>query len=406
MKKIFIIGAGASGLVAAYFAAKNGNEVHVLEKNEKCGKKIYITGKGRCNITNDIEPDDFLSNVVSGAKFLTGCVYSFPPQKLMKFLEDGGLRLKTERGGRVFPLSDKASDVTKCLENYCKSAGVFFHFNEKVVKISVLNSTMSNIITDKTTYDCDACVVCTGGLSYPGTGSTGDGYAFAEQTGHEIIPLTSALCGINLKDDDLSSLQGLSLKNVTVSALQNDKLIRSFFGEALFTHFGISGPCVLSLSSLINRRDLSSIKIVIDLKPALDYAALDKRILRDFDKYKNKMIINALDELLPKSLIPVIIKRSKIPANKSVHSVTKSERDALINALKNFTVYPESLRPISECIVTAGGVNLKQINPKTMESKLVKGLYFCGEVLDLDAFTGGYNLQIAFSTGYAAGSHV
>lgn len=406
MKRVIVIGAGASGLVAAYFAAKRGNEVIVIEKNEKCGKKIYITGKGRCNITNDILPEDFLSNVVTNPKFLTGAVYSFPPQKLMRFLEDGGLRLKTERGGRVFPLSDKASDVTKCLENYCKNAGVCFHFNEQVQEICVLQSTMSDVITDKARYACDACIVCTGGLSYPGTGSTGDGYAFAKRLGHTVVPVTAALCGINLKDTDTATLQGLSLKNVSVSAKRGGKEVGSFFGEMLFTHFGISGPCVLSLSSLINRLPMSEIEICIDLKPALDAQTLDKRILRDFEKYKNKMLIHALDELLPKSLVPVVVARSGILPSTPVNSVTKAQRGHLLETIKCFTLRPSSLRGIQESIVTAGGVDVREIHPKTMESKLVKGLYFCGEVLDVDAFTGGYNLQIAFSTGYAAGNNV
>lgn len=406
MKRVIVIGAGASGLVAAYFAAKRGNEVIVIEKNEKCGKKIYITGKGRCNITNDILPEDFLSNVVTNPKFLTGAVYSFPPQKLMRFLEDGGLRLKTERGGRVFPLSDKASDVTKCLENYCKNAGVCFHFNEQVQEICVLQSTMSDVITDKARYACDACIVCTGGLSYPGTGSTGDGYGFAKRLGHTVVPVTAALCGINLKDTDTVTLQGLSLKNVSVSAKRGGKEVGSFFGEMLFTHFGISGPCVLSLSSLINRLPMSEIEIFIDLKPALDAQTLDKRILRDFEKYKNKMLIHALDELLPKSLVPVVVARSGILPSTPVNTVTKAQRGHLLETIKRFTLRPSSLRGIQESIVTAGGVDVREIHPKTMESRLVKGLYFCGEVLDVDAFTGGYNLQIAFSTGYAAGNNV
>lgn len=406
MKRVIVIGAGASGLVAAYFAAKRGNEVIVIEKNEKCGKKIYITGKGRCNITNDILPEDFLSNVVTNPKFLTGAVYSFPPQKLMRFLEDGGLRLKTERGGRVFPLSDKASDVTKCLENYCKNAGVCFHFNEQAQEICVLQSTMSDVITDKARYACDACIVCTGGLSYPGTGSTGDGYGFAKRLGHTVVPVTAALCGINLKDTDTATLQGLSLKNVSVSAKRGGKEVGSFFGEMLFTHFGISGPCVLSLSSLINRLPMSEIEIFIDLKPALDAQTLDKRILRDFEKYKNKMLIHALDELLPKSLVSVVVARSGILPSTPVNSVTKAQRGHLLETIKRFTLRPSSLRGIQESIVTAGGVDVREIHPKTMESKLVKGLYFCGEVLDVDAFTGGYNLQIAFSTGYAAGNNV
>ena len=406
MKRVIVIGAGASGLVAAYFAAKRGNEVIVIEKNEKCGKKIYITGKGRCNITNDILPEDFLSNVVTNPKFLTGAVYSFPPQKLMRFLEDGGLRLKTERGGCVFPLFDKASDVTKCLENYCKNAGVCFHFNEQVQEICVLQSTMSDVITDKARYACDACIVCTGGLSYPGTGSTGDGYAFAKQLGHTVVPVTAALCGINLKDTDTATLQGLSLKNVSVSAKRGGKEVGSFFGEMLFTHFGISGPCVLSLSSLINRLPMSEIEIFIDLKPALDAQTLDKRILRDFEKYKNKMLIHALDELLPKSLVSVVVARSGILPSTPVNTVTKAQRGHLLETIKRFILRPSSLRGIQESIVTAGGVDVREIHPKTMESRLVKGLYFCGEVLDVDAFTGGYNLQIAFSTGYAAGNNV
>lgn len=406
MKRVIVIGAGASGLVAAYFAAKRGNEVIVIEKNEKCGKKIYITGKGRCNITNDILPEDFLSNVVTNPKFLTGAVYSFPPQKLMRFLEDGGMRLKTERGGRVFPLSDKASDVTKCLENYCKNAGVCFYFNEQVQEICVLQSTMSDVITDKARYACDACIVCTGGLSYPGTGSTGNGYGFAKRLGHTVVPVTAALCGINLKDTDTATLQGLPLKNVSVSAKRGGKEVGSFFGEMLFTHFGISGPCVLSLSSLINRLPMSEIEIFIDLKPALDAQTLDKRILRDFEKYKNKMLIHALDELLPKSLVPVVVARSGILPSTPVNSVTKAQRGHLLETIKRFTLRPSSLRGIQESIVTAGGVDVREIHPKTMESKLVKGLYFCGEVLDVDAFTGGYNLQIAFSTGYAAGNNV
>lgn len=306
----------------------------------------------------------------------------------------------------MFPLSDKASDVTKCLENYCKNAGVCFHFNEQVQEICVLQSTMSDVITDKARYACDACIVCTGGLSYPGTGSTGDGYGFAKRLGHTVVPVTAALCGINLKDTETATLQGLSLKNVSVSAKRGGKEVGSFFGEMLFTHFGISGPCVLSLSSLINRLPMSEIEIFIDLKPALDAQTLDKRILRDFEKYKNKMLIHALDELLPKSLVSVVVARSGILPSTPVNTVTKAQRGHLLETIKRFILRPSSLRGIQESIVTAGGVDVREIHPKTMESRLVKGLYFCGEVLDVDAFTGGYNLQIAFSTGYAAGNNV
>lgn len=406
MSNVAVIGAGAAGLIAAYFAANNGNKVTVFEKNEKSGKKIYITGKGRCNVTHDCTPEEFLENVVSNPKFLTGAVYSFPPSKCIRFFEDGGLKLKLERGARYFPVSDKASDVTRCLENYCKNAGVAFKFNEKVLNISILRSTMSGIITTRGTYEFDKAIVCTGGLSYPSTGSTGDGYEFAKSAGHKIVPLKQGLCGLNLAGDFYKALQGLTLKNIKLSVLYREKLIKSFFGELLFTHFGISGPIVLSASSLINRLDLKQIKLVLDLKPALSGEQLDKRLLRDFETYKNKSVSNCLKELLPAALIPEVLKRSKILPETHVNSVTKAQRLSLLTTVKNFDMIVASLRDFSEAIITCGGVDVKEINPKTMESKLVKGLYFCGEVLDLDAFTGGFNLQIAFSTGYAAGNAI
>lgn len=406
MKSVAVIGAGAAGLVAAYFAAKNGNRVTVFEKNEKCGKKIYITGKGRCNVTHDCRPDEFLSSVVRNPKFLTGAIYAFSPDDCVKFFEDGGLKLKIERGDRYFPVSDKASDVTKCLENYCKNAGVCFNFNEQVQKITILHSTMFDIITAKGSYSFDKVVVCTGGVSYPSTGSTGDGYRFAEETGHTVIPVKPGLCGLNLKGDFYKTLQGLTLKNVSLTVKNGDKVIKSLFGEMLFTHFGISGPIVLSASSLINRLDLNGVRLSLDLKPALDEETLDKRILRDFENYKNKSIFNCLKELLPAALIPEILKRSGLKEDLKVNSVTKNQRRSLLTTIKNFDMMVASLRDFSEAIITSGGVSVKEINPKTMESKLVKGLYFCGEVLDLDALTGGFNLQIAFSTGYAAGNSI
>lgn len=406
MKKVIVIGAGASGLMAAYAAAKNGNRVLVIEKNEKAGKKIYITGKGRCNLTNDIAPEDFLRNVVSNAKFLTGCIYRFPPSSLMDLLEAGGLRLKVERGGRVFPLSDKASDVTACLLRYCENEGVSFHFNENVTKIEVNESTISGIITDKGRYDADCAVVCTGGASYPLTGSTGDGIRFANEAGLKTVPFRAALCGIVCRMDGLRELQGLSLKNVRVSAFEGNKCVSSFFGEMLFTHFGISGPCVLSMSSEINKLDVGKLKILIDLKPALETDVLDKRVLRDFAKYPNKQLRNALVDLLPQKLILPVIAAAGCNGEISVNAVTRAERARLVGALKNFPLTPLSLRPMEEGIVTAGGVDVREIDPKTMESKKIKGLYFCGETLDVDAYTGGFNLQIAFSTGYAAGSSV
>lgn len=405
MKNVAVIGGGAAGLMAAYAAAANGNKVTIFEKNEKCGKKIYITGKGRCNLTHDCSPEDFLQHVVSNSKFLTGAIYNFSPHKTMQFFEDGGLNLKTERGDRVFPVSDKSSDVTKCLEKYCLNMGVIFKFNEKVLKIANLNSTMFNIITEKSEYPIDCVIICTGGLSYPSTGSDGDGYKFAQQVGHKIIDPKPALCGFNLIGEYFKKLQGLTLKNVKITLKFNGK-VREIFGEMLFTHFGVSGPIILTASSLINRCNLKSVKLSLDLKPALTDEQLDNRILRDFDIYKNKNISNCLKQLLPNAIIPVILDKCGIPQNKKINSITRNERLSLLTTLKNFDMIISSLRSFDEAIVTAGGVDVKEINPKTMESKLVKGLYFCGEVLDLDALTGGFNLQIAFSTGFAAGNSI
>ena len=406
MKDVIVIGAGASGLMAAYAAAKNGNKVTVIEKNEKAGKKIYITGKGRCNITNDIAPEDFLPNVVTNRKFLTGCIYRFPPQRLMRFFEDGGLKLKTERGGRVFPLSDKASDVTACLLRYCESVGVVFHFNEIVERIDVSDSTLSGIITNKSRDMPDAAIVCTGGVSYPATGSTGDGIRFAKELGLNTTALKPALCGIVCRAPWLKELQGLSLKNVRVSACKGGRCVSSFFGEMLFTHFGISGPTVLSMSSEINRCDVAELLVSIDLKPALDEQTLDKRVLRDFEKYSNKQLRNALVELLPKKLILPVIAESGCNADMPVHSVTRAQREKLVKTLKCFSLQAVSLRPIEEGIVTSGGIDVSEIDPRTMRCKKIGGLYFCGEALDVDAYTGGFNLQIAFSTGFAAGESI
>ncbi len=408
--KVAVIGGGASGLMAAYAAAKNGNKVTVFEKNEKCGKKIYITGKGRCNVTNACPPYEFLKNVVTNSKFLTGAIYSFSPDDMFLLLEEGGLKLKIERGNRVFPVSDKASDVTKCLEKLCLSQGVEFNFNAKVVKIESLNSTVSDIIVNIDNnlqrFACDSVIVCTGGISYPDTGSTGDGYAFAKEAGHKITELKPALCGLSLKGKFFAALQGLSLKNVSLTVYYNGKVLCSQFGEFMFTHFGISGPVVLTVSSLINRLDLNAVKLSLDLKPALTAEQLDARVLREFSQAQNKEVKTIMRNLLPTALIDEVLKRSAIDGDKKVNSVSRAERYALISVLKNFEMYPASLRSFKEAIVTSGGVDVKQINPKTMESKLIKGLYFCGEVLDVDAFTGGFNLQIAFSTGFAAGNSI
>ena len=424
MKKVCVIGGGAAGLMAAYAAASNGHNVQLFEKNEKLGKKIYITGKGRCNFTNDSIPEDFLQNVVRGKKFLTSALYSFPSQKTIDFFESYGMAVKTERGNRAFPVSDHASDVTKTLEKACKSVGVSIYLNTEIKGITmpnriptpgeVLNSSMSDKIptsdiivhTNKESFSFDEVIVATGGISYPTTGSTGDGYRFAQDFGHTITPLRSGLCGLNVSGAWYKELQGLSLKNVALRALNNGKKIYDELGEMLFTHFGVSGPLVLTLSSLINRLELNKVELYLDLKPALDDGTLDKRLLRDFDKYKNKQIANALVELLPQKLIPIVLNFSGIVFTKSVNAITKEERAKLVKTLKNIPIKAQSLRGFEEAIITSGGVELSEINPRTMESKKVKGLRFCGEVLDVDAFTGGFNLQIAFATGYMAGNSI
>lgn len=406
MKRVVVVGGGASGLMAAYAAARNGNEVDLIEKNEKLGKKIYITGKGRCNLTNNVPPADFLPNVVHNAKFLTGAIYSFPPQEVLSFMEENGTKVKTERGNRAFPVSDHASDVTKALQRACERTGVHIHLNEKVVDIEYLHSTMYDIITTKARYECDCVIICTGGLSYPSTGSDGDGYKFAEKIGHAITPCSPALTGINLKGNDFSALQGLSLKNVALVAERGGKVVYSGFGEMLFTHYGISGPLVLTLSSEITRTNIREISLHLDLKPALDEETLDERILRDFKEGQNKSVSNALVKLLPSKMISSVLKKAGIPAEKKVNAITKNERAELLKTLKRYPMQPLSLRGFEEAIITSGGVDVKQINPRTMESKLMKGMYFCGEVLDVDAYTGGFNLQIAFSTGYAAGNSI
>ena len=415
MKNVCVIGGGAAGLMAAYAAAKNGHRVVLFEKNEKLGKKIYITGKGRCNFTNDVPPDEFSRAIVRGEKFLRGAIYAFPSQKTISFFEEFGLPVKIERGNRAFPTSDHASDVTKTLEKACKEVGVELRLNEKVEKILCDNSVMSDIgsmprivelQTEKGNYPCDVVIVATGGLSYPSTGSTGDGYTFAGELGHSVTDLKCGLCGLNTKDAFCKELQGLTLKNVAFCVKSGNKTVYEEFGEMLFTHFGISGPIVLSASSLINRLSMEELTAYIDLKPAIDKQTLDKRLLRDFEKYKNKRIVNGLVELLPQKLIPVILSICGISQEKAVNAVTKAERTMLVKALKELPIKLNGLRGFNEAIITSGGVSLSEINPKTMESKKVSGLKFCGEVLDVDAFTGGFNMQIAFATGYAAGNTI
>lgn len=390
--------------MAAYASAKNGHAVTLIEKNEKLGKKIYITGKGRCNLTNDCPPEDFLPNVVRGGKFLTGAIYSFSPEKTMAFFEEQGLNLKVERGNRVFPVSDHASDVTKTLEKACRTAGVAIRLNETVTALIVEGNAIRGIKTTSGEYVCETVVIATGGVSYPATGSTGDGYRFARNTGHSLIPCVPSLVGLNLKNPSVQ--QGISLKNVVLTAKRNGKVIFSEMGELMFTHYGISGPLVLTLSAKINRLPFSEISLHLDLKPALDEAKLEERILRDFKERKNEACKNVMRGLLPSALVHSVLQTANVFALKQVNSVTRAERAALIKTMKDYILIPQSLRGFTEAVVTSGGVDLKEVNPKTMESKKIKGLRFCGEVLDVDAYTGGFNLQIAFSTGFICGNTI
>ena len=406
MKEVIVIGAGAAGLMAAHAAAKNGNSVTVLERNEKAGKKIYITGKGRCNVTNNVPPEEFFGNVVRNARFLQSCIYSFPPERLIGFLEGAGLPLKTERGNRVFPASDHASDVTKCLLRCCAEAGVRFVYHCRAGAVKQISASRFCVQAGGEDIFADAVVVCTGGLSYPATGSTGDGYRIAEELGLKLTPRRASLCGIECDMRGLSALQGLSLKNVRIDAARGGKIVASHFGEMHFTHYGVSGPIVLSLSAQINDVPLQELGLRVDLKPALDAEALDRRILRDFEKFKNKQMQNALAELLPKALIEPVLRGAGIPLSLQANSLTRAQRKELCGQIKGFPLRALSLRPVDEAVVTAGGVDVGQINPKTMECRSVEGLYFCGEVLDVDALTGGFNLHIAFATGYAAGSSI
>ena len=403
MNVTIVVGGGAAGLISAYFSAKNGDKVVLIEKNEKLGKKLYITGKGRCNVTNDCDEREFLENVVTNPKFLTSAVYKFPPSEFYKFLNEK-VPLKIERGNRVFPLSDKASDITACLEKYCKQAGVETKLNEKVLKINATNGKITGVTTDKSEYKANRVIVCTGGLSYPSTGSTGDGYKFAADLGIAVVPPVAALCGFNLKGEDFKPLQGISLKNVSFTAEFNGKVVYTAFGEALFTHFGISGPIVISASSYLNRKDLKNVVFTLDLKPALTEEQLDARILRDFEKFKGRAVKNSLDDLLLKAFIPLALKAAGISGEIKNSTLSREDRKKLVHTIKNLKFYPASLRGVSEAIVTSGGVSVKEINPSTMESKKIKGLYFAGEVLDIDALTGGFNITAAACTAFVAGS--
>ncbi len=398
-----VIGGGASGMMCAIVAAQKGNKVILLEKNEKLGKKIYITGKGRCNLTNNVLPNDFLNNVTTNKKFLFSAINRFSPQDVIDFFEINGLKLKTERGNRVFPESDHASEVTKTLDKLLKKESVDVRLNTKVLNVDILGDNCFKVVTGNYSFICDSVVICTGGVSYPLTGSTGDGYVFAKRLGHTVTNLKPSLCGIELLGNDFIELQGLSLKNVSISLFVEDKKIYNDFGEMLFTHFGVSGPIVLSASCFLNKYIDKSAYICIDLKPALTDDVLDNRLLNEFSANNNKEITNVLTALLPKSMIKIFLRRCSISPVKKCSEITKEERKKMINVLKNFKFSVKGLRPIEEAIVTSGGIDVSEINPKTMESKLIKGLFFAGEVVDVDAFTGGFNMQIALSTGYLAG---
>ena len=407
MSKVLVIGGGAAGMFAAIFAAYNGNEVHIFEKNVKLGKKLYITGKGRCNITNLSDMDTLFASVVTNSKFLYSSFYSYTNQDVVDFFERIGVPAKLERGNRVFPVSDHSSDVISGLTRHLKELGVQIHLNTTVKQVAGKTSFEFIELQDGRKIFGDACIVATGGISYRTTGSTGDGYRFAKETGHTVTQLLPALVPMEVKEWYAKELQGLSLRNVTATIMDDKKKLYEDFGEMLFTHYGVSGPLMLSASSYVGKRlQEKPLTLVIDLKPALTAEQLDQRVLRDFEENRNKQFKNAIGKLFPAKLIPVMLELSGIDPEKKVNLIFKEERQRFVHLIKHFTMTITGLRDYNEAIITKGGVNVKEINPATMESKLVSGLYFVGEVLDLDALTGGFNLQIAWSTAYAAGTSI
>ncbi|MBK6087774.1 NAD(P)/FAD-dependent oxidoreductase [Ruminococcus difficilis] len=402
--KVLVIGAGPAGMMAAGAAAENGADVVIVEKNQRVGRKLAITGKGRCNITNFCDNETFIAHVTANPRFLYSAVNRFSCYDTVAFFEDRGLATKVERGNRVFPVSDKALDVVDTLYEYLTELGVQF-IHQEVKGLLIENGSVKGVRLQDRDLLADKVIVTCGGMSYRATGSTGDGYTFAKSAGHTITPLLPSLVPLTAEDEDISAMQGLSLKNVRLSVIDNttDKEVYSDMGEMLFTHFGISGPLVLSASAHMRAMSPGRYTAYIDLKPALDDFTLDKRILRDFAEFANKDIINSLGKLLPKKLIPIIIDRAGIAQHTKCNTVTASQRQSLLSQIKHFSVKIHAFRPINEAIVTHGGVDVKDIDPRSMESKLISGLYFAGEVLDLDAYTGGFNLQIAYCTGRLAG---
>ena len=420
---VVVIGGGPAGILAGISASEQGNQVTILEKMNTLGKKLCITGKGRCNITSSLPIDEFIKNIPGNGKFLYSAFKNFTNKDIINLLEQEGLKTKVERGNRVFPVTDRASDVRDALFRVLKKKNVKTITDAKVEEIEVKNGKVTGVYyilnSNLQFIGADKVILATGGKSYPLTGSTGDGYELAKKLGHTITEIRPSLVALKAKQDICQRLQGLSLKNVGLKIYRDNKLVYEDFGEMLFTHFGVSGPIILSGSAHLVRGSMENVYISIDLKPALDEAKLDERILRDFSEGKNKEFKNSLDKLLPQKLIPVVVDiMNKITnedlkidekdniSNKKINSITKEERHKLVKLLKNFNIAIEGFRPVEEAIVTAGGVNIKEINPKTMESKLVTGLYFAGEIIDVDAYTGGFNLQIAYSTGYTAGKNI
>ena len=398
-----IIGGGPAGMFAAITAAEQGKKVLLLERNDRLGKKLLITGKGRCNVTNDCSVEDILKNVPRNGKFLFSAMNAFPPQRIMDFFNDNGCELKTERGNRVFPVSDRSQSVLECLQKQMKAMGVSVN-TARVKELLVENGQVVGVRTDREEIRSSWVILATGGVSYPATGSTGDGYAMAKAVGHTIVEPQGSLVPLETAGNDCQDMQGLSLRNVGVKLLNvKGKVLYKDFGELLFTHFGVSGPTVLSASCHLKGEGC---RLVIDMKPALDEAKLNDRILRDLEMYQNRAMENALTDLLPRSMIPVVLRRLEIDPAMQANSLTKQKRRALIELLKAFPVEITGRRPVAEAIITSGGVKCGEIDPKTMESKKIPGLYFAGEIIDCDAYTGGFNLQIAWATAYAAGMSV
>ena len=408
MKKVIVVGGGVAGLMAAITAAQNGNDVTVVERNSRPARKVMITGKGRCNVTNNCNNDTLIANTTKNGRFLYSAFSDFSSADTMAFFESHNVPLKTERGNRVFPVSDKAVDIVDALVLAAKREKVKI-INNRVTEICTADSSVSGVITENgEKLLCDGVILATGGKSYPATGSTGDGYIMAKKLGHTVTPLIPSLVPVKIKEGFCTKLMGLSLKNVTLTVFENDrkKPVFSEFGEMLFTHFGVSGPIVLSASAHMRKMDSSSYTMEIDLKPALSEIQLDKRIQRDFGDNINKDFANSLVKLLPNKLIPVIVEKSGIKGDIKVNQITAEMRKNLVQILKHFKLTVSGFRDLEEAIVTSGGISVKEINSSTMESKIINGLFFAGEIIDVDAYTGGFNLQIAFSTGHLAGGHI